>query len=112
MHLYSERTVSECPRCLKWFRPGHLGCAVMHHGDGCCHYGDTEVPAPAGARRQDAADELSAQITVAQAEAERGETLDLGSFAGYADEVPVAFIQVVGGGFVRVTSQDPAAYRS
>ena len=112
MHLYSDRTVSECPRCLKWFRPGRLRCAVMHHGDGCCHYGDTEVPAPVGARRQDAAGELSAQITVAQAEAERGETLDLGSFARYADEVPVAFIQVVGGGFVRVTSQDPAACRS
>ena len=55
---------------------------------------------------------LRAALREAQDEADRGETLDLGSFAGYADEVPVAFIQVVGGGFVRVTSQDPAACRS
>ena len=94
MHLYSERTVSECPRCLKWFRPGNLGCAVMHHGDGCCHYGDTEVPAPAGARRQDAAGELSAQITAAQDEADRGETVDLGSFAQYAQIVGVGLVKI------------------
>jgi hypothetical protein len=49
MHLYSERTVTHCPRCLKWFMDGRLRCAVKHHGDGCCHYGDTEVAAPVGA---------------------------------------------------------------
>jgi hypothetical protein len=55
---------------------------------------------------------LAASLREAQGAAERGETLDLGSFARYADEVPVAFIQVVGGDLVRVTSQDPAAFRS
>jgi hypothetical protein len=55
---------------------------------------------------------LGAALRTAVDEAERGETVDLGSFAGYADEVPVAFIQVVGGDLVRVTSQDPAAFRS
>src|ERR1019366_2941668 len=106
MHLYSDRTVSECPRCLKWFRPGRLRCAVMHHGDGCCHYGDTEVCAPAAARPQDAAGELSAPIAAAQDEADKGETVDLGSFARYADEVPVSFVQVVGGGFVKTAAKE------
>ena len=47
MHLYSEPpAVVQCPRCRKWWKPGNVSCAVLHHGEGCCHYGDTEVLAP------------------------------------------------------------------
>ena len=35
---------------------------------------------------------------------ERGETVDLGSFAGYAEEDPVAYAQVVGGGLVKIAA--------
>ena len=47
MRLYGQPEATQCPRCLKWFMPGNLACAVAHAGDGCCHYGDTEVEAPA-----------------------------------------------------------------
>jgi hypothetical protein len=46
MHLYnSPPEVVRCPRCLKFWKPGNIACAVMHVGEGCCHYGDTEVTA-------------------------------------------------------------------
>ena len=49
---------------------------------------------------------LVTSLREAQAEADRGETLDLGSFARYADEVPVSFVQVVGGGFVKAAAKE------
>ena len=50
MQLFSTPpAVVQCPRCLKWWKPGNVACCVIHIGDGCCHYGDTEVPAPAAA---------------------------------------------------------------
>ena len=47
MHLHGDPpAVVQCPRCRKWWKPGNVSCAVLHRGDGCCHYGDTEVPEP------------------------------------------------------------------
>ena len=48
MQLYGAPAVVQCSRCLKWWKPGNTGCAALHYGEGCCHYGDTEVPAPEG----------------------------------------------------------------
>ena len=43
MHLHGDPpAVVQCPRCRKWWKPGNVSCAVLHRGDGCCHYGDTE----------------------------------------------------------------------
>ena len=61
-----------------------------------------EVCADHGQCSCEACQALAASLREAQGAAERGETLDLGSFARYADEVPVAFAQVVGGGFVKI----------
>jgi hypothetical protein len=44
--LFSTPVIVQCPRCLKWWKLGNTTCAVAHIGDGCCHYGDTEVQAP------------------------------------------------------------------
>lgn len=47
MQLYSNPpAVVQCPRCRKWWKPGNTACCVVHYGDGCCHYGDTEVAPP------------------------------------------------------------------
>ena len=38
-----------CPQCRRWFVPTvgmeNISCTVMHGGS-CCHYSETEVPAP------------------------------------------------------------------
>lgn len=40
-----------CRQCRRWFVPtlgmGNVSCCV-EHGGGCCHYSETEVPAPQG----------------------------------------------------------------
>jgi hypothetical protein len=38
----------QCASCLRWYRIGNprVACAAMHPPGSCCHYGDTEVPAP------------------------------------------------------------------
>lgn len=46
MHLYDEPSAVQCPECGRWWKPGNEACAVVHLGQGCCHYGDTEVLAP------------------------------------------------------------------
>lgn len=48
MHLYDEPAAVRCPGCGRWWKPGNVSCAVLHLGRGCCHAGDTEVPAPEG----------------------------------------------------------------
>lgn len=32
-----------CPQCHKTFEISGLVCAVVHYGNGCCHYGDKEI---------------------------------------------------------------------
>lgn len=44
-------TVAEkCPGCRRWFVPtpgmGMTSCTVFHGPGSCCHYSETEVPAP------------------------------------------------------------------
>jgi len=47
MYAYGgDQPAVQCPKCERWWKPGHMMCAVIHHGDGCCHYGDTEVDPP------------------------------------------------------------------
>jgi hypothetical protein len=47
MHLYyNQHPVIQCSVCNRWWKLGHMNCAVLHRGNGCCHYGDTEVPPP------------------------------------------------------------------
>lgn len=47
MHLYQRQPEAvQCPLCRKWWKVGDIRCAVLHQSDGCCHYGDTEVPGP------------------------------------------------------------------
>jgi hypothetical protein len=47
MHLYDRQPmVLQCPRCCRWWRIRNQSCAVLHQSEGCCHYGDTEVPEP------------------------------------------------------------------
>jgi len=46
MHLFSKPQAVPCPLCHRWFKPGNEMCAVLHEGNGCCHHGDTEIPAP------------------------------------------------------------------
>lgn len=42
-------TPKQCRQCRKWFVPNpamrNVSCCV-DHGGGCCHYSETEVPAP------------------------------------------------------------------
>lgn len=47
--LPAEREPVKCPGCGKWFISPRVGmsCLVLHPPGTCCHYGETEVPAPA-----------------------------------------------------------------
>lgn len=38
--LPGQREVYTCPLCHGVFIRGNVVCAVMHYGQGCCHYGD------------------------------------------------------------------------
>jgi hypothetical protein len=44
--IYSDPKLYVCSNCKKIFVPGNVACLVAHVGNGCCHYGDTEVPTP------------------------------------------------------------------
>ena len=41
---------TKCPGCERWYVPNpkkaHESCCVMHFPGSCCHFSDTEVPAP------------------------------------------------------------------
>ena len=41
---------TKCPGCAKWYVPNparaNVSCCVMHYPGSCCHYSETEVPAP------------------------------------------------------------------
>lgn len=43
-------TAKRCPRCERWFVPNparqNVSCCVAHGPNDCCHYSETEVPAP------------------------------------------------------------------
>ena len=42
----------QCPGCKKWFMPGNYSCCVLHAPGTCCHYSDTEIPAPQETREE------------------------------------------------------------
>ncbi len=44
--MIGQDFVFKCHRCNRWFKQGIWACAVMHYGNGCCHYGDTETNPP------------------------------------------------------------------